>query len=77
MFVIHTSFGFYPSPAGPEAKVHSAVITGVYAARPRRTFAPSAAADRQEPVQMFGLLRLVQAECRKMSQRTGQEINNI
>lgn len=29
------------SAAGPEAKVHSVVITGVYAACPRRTFAPS------------------------------------
>lgn len=45
---------------GPEAKVHSAAITGVYAAHPRRTFAPSLLLpiDRN----LFGLLRLVQRQ---------------
>lgn len=51
-------FGLLPSPAGPEAKVHLAVIT----ASPRRTFAPSQLLLLKEPAQLFGLHTVVQKQ---------------
>lgn len=70
-------FGSYPSPAGPGAKVRSAAITGVCAAHPRRTFAPSLLLLLPTDGNLRRCLGFLDAFKGRMRENVREEIKNL